>query len=73
MLNSASHNAPRKFLQTHEYKNLTRWTNEIGERPAGKRGRMVNRMSGQPQDQLHERYAAGDFQTRTQDKIGARG
>jgi glutathione S-transferase len=34
MLNGASYNDPRKFLQTHEYKNLARWTKEIGERPA---------------------------------------
>ncbi len=46
MLNGASYNDPRKFLQTHDYKNLTRWTKEIGERPAVKRGRMVNRASG---------------------------
>jgi GST-like protein len=55
-------------LQTHEYKNLTRWTREIGERPAVKRGRMVNRTR-----QLHERQDASDFETRTQDKVGASG
>src|SRR3954454_22425894 len=73
MLNGASYNDPRKFLQTHEYKNLTRWTKEIGKRPAVKRGRMVNRASGPPEEQLRERHDAGDFQTKTQDKIGARG
>src|ERR1700691_6301862 len=73
MLNGASYNDPRKFLQTHEYKNLTRWTKEIGERPAVKRGRMVNRTSGPPEEQLHERHDASDFETKTQDKIGARG
>jgi GST-like protein len=72
MLNGASYNDPRKFLQTHEYKNLTRWTKEIGERPAVKRGRMVNRTSGRLEKQLHERHEAGDFETRTQDKVGAR-
>ena len=55
MLNGASYNDPRKFLQTHEYKNLTRWTKEIGERPAVKRGRMVNRVSGPLEEQLRER------------------
>ena len=73
MLNGASYNDPRTFLQTHEYKNLTRWTKEIGERPAVKRGRMVNRTSGPPEGQLHERHDARDFESKTQDKIGARG
>jgi GST-like protein len=72
MLNGASYNDPRKFLQTHEYKNLTRWKNEIGERPAVKRGRMVNRVSGQPHEQLRERHDAADFSTKTQDKVDAR-
>ena len=73
MINGASYDDPRKFLQTHEYRNLTRWTKEIGERPAVKRGRMVNRTSGQPSEQLHERHDASDFQTKTQDKLAARG
>jgi hypothetical protein len=55
MLNGASYNDPRKFLETHEYKNLTRWTKQIAERPAVKRGRMVNRASGAPHEQMHER------------------
>jgi GST-like protein len=50
MLNGASYNDPRTFLQTHEYKNLTRWTKQIGGRPAVKRGRMVNRTSGRPKN-----------------------
>ena len=73
MLNGASYNDPRTVLQTHEYKNLTRWTKAIGERPAVKRGRMVNRTSGPPEEQLHERHDASDFETKTQDKVGARG
>jgi GSH-dependent disulfide-bond oxidoreductase len=73
MMNGASYNDPRKFLQTHEYKNLTRWTKEIGERPTVKRGRMVNRTSGPPEEQLHERHDASDFTTKTQEKIAARG
>ena len=54
------------------YKNLTRWTKEIGERPAVKRGRMVNRATGPLEEQLHERHDASDFATKTQDKIAAR-
>jgi GST-like protein len=34
---------------------------------------MVNRASGPPEEQLHERHHASDFETKTQDKIGARG
>ena len=59
-----------EFLQVQEYKNLIRWTDEIGERPAVKRGRMVNRPFGDPASQLHERHEASDFDTKTQDKIG---
>ena len=64
MLNGASYSDPRKFLSTHEYKNLTRWKNEIEARPAVKRGRMVNRTSGKPEEQLLERHDAGDFKTK---------
>jgi GST-like protein len=41
----------------------------ILERPAVKRGRMVNRVYGDPSSQLHERHDAGDFDTMTQDKL----
>jgi GST-like protein len=58
-----------EFLQVHEYKNLLRWTNAIGERPAVKRGRMVNRVMGPLAEQLYERHDASDFETRTQDKL----
>ena len=53
-----------------DYKNVQRWTDAIASRPAVKRGRMVNRVSGDPAKQLHERHDASDFETRTQDKIG---
>jgi GST-like protein len=56
------------FLSAHEYKNVNRWADEIFARPAVKRGRMVNRISGDPSIQLHERHAASDFETKTQDK-----
>jgi len=58
-----------EFLSVHEYKNVLRWTDEIGHRPAVKRGRMVNRAFGAPESQLHERHEASDFETRTQDKL----
>ena len=58
-----------EFLSVQEYKNLQRWTAAIANRPAVKRGRMVNRISGDPASQLGERHEAGDFKTKTQDKI----
>jgi GST-like protein len=60
-----------EFLQVQEYRNVQRWAKAIGERPAVKRGRMVNRVNGDPANQLHERHDAGDFDTKTQDKVAA--
>jgi len=59
-----------EFLQVQEYKNLQRWTAQINDRPAVKRGMMVNRTFGDPASQLLERHEASDFDTKTQDKIG---
>ncbi|SDT51814.1 glutathione-dependent disulfide-bond oxidoreductase [Bradyrhizobium canariense] len=59
-----------EFLSVQDYKNLQRWTAAIAKRPPVQRGRMVNRTWGDPSSQLHERHDAGDFETRTQDKIG---
>ena len=58
-----------EFLNVQEYKNVQRWTDQIWARPAVKRGRMVNRTSGEPSSQLHERHDASDFEFRTQDKL----
>jgi GST-like protein len=58
-----------EFLQVQEYKNVLRWTDQIAERPAVKRGRMVNRAMGDPASQLLERHDASDFDLRTQDKL----
>jgi GST-like protein len=58
-----------EFLGAGSYTHLNRWTNEIRERPAVQRGRMVNRSWGEPAEQLRERHDAGDFDTRTQDKL----
>jgi GST-like protein len=60
-----------EFLSVEDYKHLQRWTNAIAERPAAQRGRMVNRVFGEPSGQLRERHDASDFETRTQDKIEA--
>jgi GST-like protein len=60
-----------EFLSVQEYKNVNRWADAIGERPAVRRGRMVNRVQGDPSSQLHERHDAADFETKTQDKVAA--
>ncbi|RZM22033.1 MAG: glutathione-dependent disulfide-bond oxidoreductase, partial [Sphingomonas sp.] len=60
-----------EFLQVNEYKNVQRWTDMIAARPAVARGRMVNRVMGEPSSQLPERHDAADFETRTQDKLDA--
>ncbi len=62
-----------EFLAVHEYKNVNRWADEIGARPAVKRGRIVNRLQGDPAAQLHERHDASDFDLKTQDKVAAKG
>lgn len=58
-----------EFLQTQSYENVMRWAHEIAERPAVKRGKMVNRTWGEPEEQLHERHDASDFELKTQDKV----
>jgi GST-like protein len=62
-----------EFLQVQEYRHVLRWADEIHARPAVQRGRMVNRTSGDPSTQLHERHDASDFETKTQDKLAASG
>ena len=57
-----------EFLQTHKYKHLVRWTHEIADRPAVKRGVMVNKSWGETSRQLRERHDASDFELRTQDE-----
>lgn len=58
-----------EFLQVQEYRHVQRWAREIDERPAVKRGRMVNRVWGEPSEQLPERHDASDFELRTGDKV----
>ncbi|TPI47484.1 glutathione-dependent disulfide-bond oxidoreductase [Mesorhizobium sp. B2-9-1] len=66
-----SYSNAAEFLSVHEYKNVQRWADAIDARPAVSRGRMVNRMSGDPAFQLRERHDASDFETKTQDKLQA--
>jgi GST-like protein len=64
-----SYNGADEFLSASEYRHVNRWADMLYARPAVKRGRMVNRLSGDPKDQLHERHDASDFDTKTQDKL----
>jgi GST-like protein len=63
-----SYNAA-EFLSVQDYKHVNRWADMLLERPTVRRGRMVNRTSGEPSSQLLERHDAKDFETRTQDKL----
>ena len=62
-----------EFLSVQDYKHLQAWADRLLARPAVQRGRMVNRTSGEPSSQLHERHDASDFQTGTQDKRNTAG
>jgi len=61
------------FLDAQSYRNVHRWSDMLLERPAVRRGRMVNRIQGDPAMQLHERHDASDFETKTQDKLAPAG
>lgn len=58
-----------EFLAVHEYEHVMRWAKHIDERPAVKRGRIVNKLTGELHEQLHERHDRSDFELRTQDKL----
>ena len=58
-----------EFLQVQDYTHVIRWADEIAQRPAVARGRIVNRVNGPLEHQLHERHDASDFETHTQDKL----
>ncbi|OUI88966.1 S-transferase [Acetobacter sp. DmW_043] len=57
------------FLSVDDYPHVTRWADQLLQRPAVQRGRMVNRTFGDPATQLHERHDASDFETKTADKL----
>jgi GSH-dependent disulfide-bond oxidoreductase len=58
-----------EFLATHEYEHLMRWAKAVDGRPAVARGRIVNKLTGDEREQLHERHDASDFELRTEDKL----
>lgn len=61
-----------EFLDVTSYINVMRWANEIDQRPAVKRGVMVNKTWGELSTQLHERHDKSDFDERTQDKMSTK-
>jgi len=64
-----SYPGANEFLATDEYENLMRWARAIDARPAVRRGRIVNKLTGDEREQLHERHDRSDFELRTEDKI----
>jgi GST-like protein len=58
-----------EFLSSGEYAHVQRWAKQIDARPAVKRGRIVNKFTGDASEQLHERHDASDFELRTADKL----
>jgi len=52
-----------EFLDVSTYTNVIRWTQEIQQRPAVKRGQRVNRVWGAEERQLAERHNASDFES----------
>lgn len=60
------------FLDVESYTHVLDWAKRIDARPAVQRGRMVNRLFGEPETQLHERHSASDFDTNTEDKRATR-
>ena len=61
-----------RVLSVQDCKNVQRRADTIVARPAGKRGRMVNRMNAGLSGQLRERRDASDFEINTHDKfVGA--
>lgn len=60
-----------EFLDVKSYQHVQRWAGQIAERDAVKRGRMVNRAWGEPEEQLFERHDASDFELKTQDKLAS--
>jgi GST-like protein len=73
MVKGWMYNDGAQFLSAQDYKHVHRWADMLLARPAVQRGRKVNRIFGDPASQLHERHDASDFETKTQNKIGATG
>lgn len=61
-----------EFLQVQEYPHVIAWTDRLLQRPAVRRGRMVNKVMGPLEEQLPERHDASDFEQRTADKLASK-
>ena len=55
------YNEAKTFLSIDEYQNVARWAKSIAARPAVKRGRIVNKVWGDEDQQLAERHSVSDF------------
>ncbi len=51
----------KKFLSIHEYEAVNRWADEVMNRPAVKRAKMVNRTWGEEGTNVPNRHSADDF------------
>lgn len=71
IITGGAYNDANIFLDGASYTNVARWTKLVGDRPAVRRGQMVNKAMGDPAMQLRERHDASDFENRTQDKLEA--
>ena len=56
------YNDAKTFLSIHEYENVVRWVEEIAQRPAVRRGRIVNKTWGEEDEQMLERHSPADFE-----------
>ena len=58
-----------EFLSVQDYEHVVRWAEQIFARPAVQRGRKINRITGDPADQIHERHDADDLDTKIEDQL----
>jgi GST-like protein len=55
------YNEAKTFLSIDDYKNVGRWAREIAARPGVQRGRLVNKVWGDEDQQVPERHSPADF------------
>ena len=57
----AIYNDAKTFLSIKEYEHVGRWAREIAKRPGVERGRLVNKVWGDEDQQVPERHSLADF------------